>query len=96
MTRTVHATVAEPFGLPLALRACLESAPNLADVSISASARGVCHTNPRAAQGACPVTPALPFIPGPEAVGHVAVLGPGMNPIEVRKWAVTRAHSAAQ
>jgi alcohol dehydrogenase, propanol-preferring len=40
---------------------------------------GVCHTDLHAASGDWPVKPMPPFIPGHEAAGIVAALGPGVT-----------------
>ncbi len=40
---------------------------------------GVCHTDLHAASGDWPVKPVPPFIPGHEAAGIVAALGPGVS-----------------
>jgi D-arabinose 1-dehydrogenase-like Zn-dependent alcohol dehydrogenase len=42
-------------------------------VLVRVVASGVCHTDLHAANGDWPVKPTLPFIPGQEGVGHVAV-----------------------
>jgi propanol-preferring alcohol dehydrogenase len=47
-------------------------------VLIKVAACGVCHTDLHAVEGDWPVKPTLPFIPGHEAVGNVAALGPGV------------------
>jgi propanol-preferring alcohol dehydrogenase len=49
------------------------------EVLVKVMACGVCHTDLHAAEGDWPVKPSLPFIPGHEAAGIVAALGPGVT-----------------
>lgn len=82
MTRTMQAAVVEAFGQPLSLREMPVPVPGPGEVLINVSACGVCHTDLHAAHGDWPVKPALPFIPGHEATGHVVALGPGVSLLE--------------
>jgi propanol-preferring alcohol dehydrogenase len=75
----MEAAVVEQFGQPLALREVPVPVPGPGEVLIKVSACGVCHTDLHAAHGDWPVKPALPFIPGHEATGHVVDLGPGVS-----------------
>lgn len=79
MSRTMQAAVVEQFGQPLSLREVPVPVPGPGEVLINVSACGVCHTDLHAAHGDWPVKPALPFIPGHEAAGHVVALGPGVS-----------------
>jgi propanol-preferring alcohol dehydrogenase len=72
----MKAAVVREFGGPLSIQELAIPEPGLGEVLIKVDACGVCHTDLHAAQGDWPVKPALPFIPGHEAVGHVAALGP--------------------
>ncbi|MCO5221735.1 MAG: zinc-dependent alcohol dehydrogenase [Thermomicrobiales bacterium] len=79
MTATMEAAVVEEFGQPLVLKEVPVPVPGPGEVLIKVSACGVCHTDLHAARGDWPVKPALPFIPGHEATGHVVDLGPGVD-----------------
>jgi alcohol dehydrogenase, propanol-preferring len=46
---------------------------------VKVAACGVCHTDLHAADGNWPVKPSPPFIPGHEAVGVIAALGPNVT-----------------
>jgi len=52
---------------------------NARQILVKVAASGVCHTDLHAADGDWPVKPKLPFIPGHEAVGHVAAFGAGVK-----------------
>lgn len=75
----MRAAVVREFGKPLVIeqRPVPEAGPGQLLVKVVAS--GVCHTDLHAANGDWPVQPALPFIPGHEAVGYVAAVGPGVK-----------------
>jgi len=79
MPRTMTAAVVRNFGNPLAIEEVPIPEPRYGEVLIKVAACGVCHTDLHAAEGDWPVKPALPFIPGHEAVGRVAALGPGVR-----------------
>jgi len=53
--------------------------PGPGQIVIKTEACGVCHTDLHAAEGDWPVKPALPFIPGHEAIGVVTAVGAGVN-----------------
>jgi propanol-preferring alcohol dehydrogenase len=72
----MHAAVVEQFGKPLAIRELDIPSPGAGQILVKTEACGVCHTDLHAAHGDWPVKPALPFIPGHEAIGLVAAAGP--------------------
>lgn len=79
MARTMKAAMVRAFGGPLSIEEVAVPQPGFGEVLVKVAACGVCHTDLHAAEGDWPVKPALPFIPGHEAVGHVAALGPGVS-----------------
>ena len=79
MARTMRAAVAEKFGQPLELREIPVPEPQAGQILVRIAASGVCHTDIHTINGDWPVKPRLPIVPGHEAVGHVAALGPGAN-----------------
>ena len=83
MTRTMKAAVVHAFGQPLAIEELPIPTPGRGEVLVRLVASGVCHTDLHAAEGDWPVKPALPFIPGHEAVGDVVALGPDVVGVSV-------------
>ncbi len=79
MTRKMNAAVVEQFGKPLVLREWDIASPGAGQILVKTEACGVCHTDLHAAYGDWPVKPILPFIPGHEAIGLVAAVGPGVK-----------------
>ena len=79
MTSKMHAAVVEQFGKPLALLEWDIPSPGAGQIVVKTEACGVCHTDLHAAHGDWPVKPTLPFIPGHEAIGLVAAVGPGVT-----------------
>ncbi len=75
----MKAAVVEEFGKPLVLREWEMPNPGPGQIVIKTEACGVCHTDLHAAEGDWPVKPALPFIPGHEAIGVVTAVGAGVN-----------------
>lgn len=75
----MKAAVVEEFGKPLVLREWEMPNPGPGQIVLKTEACGVCHTDLHAAEGDWPVKPALPFIPGHEAVGVVTAVGAGVN-----------------
>jgi propanol-preferring alcohol dehydrogenase len=53
--------------------------PGPGEILVRVKACGVCHTDLHAASGDWPVKPSPPFIPGHEAAGVVAALGPDVT-----------------
>jgi propanol-preferring alcohol dehydrogenase len=79
MTQTMRAAVVTNFDAPLELREAPVPQPAANEVLVKVASCGVCHTDLHASRGDWPVKPALPFIPGHEATGYVAALGPGVT-----------------
>jgi propanol-preferring alcohol dehydrogenase len=75
MAHQMHAAVVQEFGAPLALREWDIPTPGPNQIVVKVEACGVCHTDLHAAHGDWPVKPALPFIPGHEAIGRVTAAG---------------------
>jgi alcohol dehydrogenase, propanol-preferring len=78
----MHAAVVEHFGKPLLLRELDIPSPGAGQILVKTEACGVCHTDLHAAHGDWPVKPALPFIPGHEAIGLVAGVGSGVTMVK--------------
>ena len=83
MQGTMKAAVVRSFGKPLAIEDVPIPTPGLGEVLVKVRACGVCHTDLHAASGDWPVKPTPPFIPGHEAAGIVAMLGPGVDSLKV-------------
>jgi alcohol dehydrogenase, propanol-preferring len=83
MQGTMKAAVVRSFGRPLAIEDVPIPTPGPAEVLVKVRACGVCHTDLHAASGDWPVKPTPPFIPGHEAAGIVAMLGPGVESLKV-------------
>ena len=79
MSSTMRAAVVTEFGKPLTIQEVPIPEPGPGEVLVKVMACGVCHTDLHAAEGDWPVRPTLPFIPGHEATGIVAKLGPGVT-----------------
>ena len=79
MALQMHAAVVEAFGKPLVLREWEIPSPGPGQILVKTEACGVCHTDLHAASGDWPFKPALPFIPGHEAIGIVATAGSGVT-----------------
>lgn len=83
MQGTMKAALVRSFGKPLAIEDVPIPTPGPGEVLVKVRACGVCHTDLHAASGDWPVKPTPPFIPGHEAAGIVAMLGPGVNSLTV-------------
>jgi propanol-preferring alcohol dehydrogenase len=79
MTGKMHTATVEQFGKPLVLREWDIPTPGPGQILVKTEACGVCHTDLHAAKGDWPLKPALPFIPGHEAIGLVAAVGAGVT-----------------
>jgi propanol-preferring alcohol dehydrogenase len=75
----MQAAVVRTFGAPLSLEEWDAPTPGPGEILVKTEACGVCHTDLHAAKGDWPVKPALPFIPGHEAIGLVVALGAGVT-----------------
>lgn len=80
---TMKAAVVKQFGKPLVIEDVPVPQPGPGEVLVKVKACGVCHTDLHAASGDWPVKPSPPFIPGHEAAGIVAALGPGVTNLRV-------------
>jgi propanol-preferring alcohol dehydrogenase len=80
---TMKAAVVRSFGKPLVIEDVPVPEPGPGEVLVKVKACGVCHTDLHAASGDWPVKPVPPFIPGHEAAGVVAKLGPGVTGLKV-------------
>jgi alcohol dehydrogenase, propanol-preferring len=80
---TMKAAVVKQFGKPLVIEDVPVPQPGPGEVLVKVKACGVCHTDLHAASGDWPVKPVPPFIPGHEAAGIVAALGPGVTNLRV-------------
>jgi len=79
----MHAAVVEAFGEPLVFKDYDIPAPGPGQILVKTEACGVCHTDLHAAKGDWPLKPALPFIPGHEAIGQVVELGDGVTAVKL-------------
>lgn len=79
MTQTMKAAVVREFGKPLTIDNVPVPTPGPGEVLVKIIASGVCHTDLHAANGAWPVKPTPPFIPGHEGAGVVAAVGAGVS-----------------
>jgi propanol-preferring alcohol dehydrogenase len=77
--RTMKAAVVEKFGEPLVVREVPIPTPGPGQALVEVFATGVCHTDLHAVDGDWPIKPTLPFTPGHEGAGIVAVVGPGVT-----------------
>ena len=80
---TMKAAIVKQFGKPLVIEDVAVPQPGPGEVLVEVKACGVCHTDLHAASGDWPVKPTPPFIPGHEAAGIVAALGPGVKNLKV-------------
>ncbi len=80
---TMKAAVVRAFGKPLVIEDVPIPVPGPGELLVKLKACGVCHTDLHAASGDWPVKPVPPFIPGHEAAGLVAALGPGVTDFKV-------------
>lgn len=74
----MRAAVVHEFGKPLTIDQRPIPSPGPGELLVRIVASGVCHTDLHAANGDWPIRPVLPFVPGHEAVGHVAAIGAGV------------------
>lgn len=79
MAQTMRAAVVTNFDTPLELQELPIPEAAYNEVLVKVASCGVCHTDLHAAHGDWPVKPTLPFIPGHEATGYVAAVGPGVT-----------------
>jgi propanol-preferring alcohol dehydrogenase len=79
----MKAAVVRSFGKPLVIENVPVPVPGPGEILVKLKACGVCHTDLHAASGDWPVKPVPPFIPGHEAAGTVAALGPGVTDFRI-------------
>lgn len=79
MSTMMKAAVVRAFGKPLVIEDVPVPVPGPGEILVKVKACGVCHTDLHAAAGDWPVKPVPPFIPGHEAAGVVAALGPDVT-----------------
>jgi alcohol dehydrogenase, propanol-preferring len=79
MSSMMKAAVVRAFGQPLVIEDVPVPVPGPGEILVKVKACGVCHTDLHAASGDWPVKPVPPFIPGHEAAGVVAGLGPDVT-----------------
>ena len=82
MAHEVTGVIARAKGAPVELTTVVVPDPGPGEALVRIQACGVCHTDLHAAAGDWPVKPALPFIPGHEAVGVVTAVGAGVSYLE--------------
>jgi D-arabinose 1-dehydrogenase-like Zn-dependent alcohol dehydrogenase len=78
----MKAAVVHVLGKPLSIEEVPVPVPGPGEVLVKVAACGVCHTDLHAADGDWPVKPSPPFIPGHEAVGVIAALGPNVTSLK--------------
>jgi propanol-preferring alcohol dehydrogenase len=81
--QTMKAAIVKAFGKPLVIEDVPIPVPGPGELLVKVRACGVCHTDLHAASGDWPVKPLPPFIPGHEAAGVVAALGPGVTDFKI-------------
>ncbi|UFZ06652.1 alcohol dehydrogenase AdhP [Bradyrhizobium ontarionense] len=81
--QTMKAAVVKAFGKPLVIEDVPIPVPGRGELLVKVKTCGVCHTDLHAASGDWPVKPVPPFIPGHEAAGIVAALGPDVTDFKV-------------
>ena len=78
----MKAAVVREFGQPLKIEELPVGRPARNQILVKVIASGVCHTDLHAASGDWPVKPKLPLVPGHEAIGYVAALGPDVRNVK--------------
>jgi propanol-preferring alcohol dehydrogenase len=80
---TYRAAVVHGFHEPLTVEEVSPPPLEPGQIRVRVEATGLCHTDIHAAHGDWPVKPEPPFVPGPEGVGIVVELGPGVTEVEL-------------
>jgi alcohol dehydrogenase, propanol-preferring len=78
----MKAAVVHDFTSPLQIEDVPIPEPGIGEIVVKIEASGLCHTDIHAAHGDWPVKPKLPFIPGHEGVGKVAMVGPEVTEVK--------------
>src|ERR1700738_1896140 len=79
MAEMMKAAVVHQFGKPLVIEDVPVPVPGPGELLVEVMACGVCHTDLHAAEGDWPGKPSVPVIPGHEAAGIGAALGPDVT-----------------
>ncbi len=82
MIQKMQAAVVKSFGQPLIMQTWDVPTPGPGQILVKTEACGVCHTDVHAWNGDWPLKPALPFIPGHEAIGLVVAVGAGVTVVK--------------
>lgn len=82
LPKTMKAAVVHAFGQPLQIEELPVREPRTHQILVKVIASGVCHTDLHAASGDWPVKPKLPLVPGHEAIGYVAAVGPEVTNVK--------------
>lgn len=78
----MKAAVVHAFGQPLQIEELPVKEPGIHQILVKVIASGVCHTDLHAVSGDWPVKPKLPLVPGHEAIGYVAAVGPEVTNVK--------------
>jgi len=78
----MKAAVVHAFGQPLQIEELPVPEPGIHQVLVKVIASGVCHTDLHAVSGDWPVKPKMPLVPGHEAIGYVAAVGPEVSNVK--------------
>ncbi len=78
----MKAAVVREFGSLLKIEEVEVKRPGRNEILVKVIASGVCHTDLHAVEGDWPVKPKMPLIPGHEAVGYVAAVGPDVKNVK--------------
>src|SRR6187402_1143447 len=82
LPKTMKAAVVHAFGQPLQIEQLPVPEPGIHQILVKVIASGVCHTDLHAVSGDWPVKPKLPLVPGHEAIGYVAAVGPEVTNVK--------------
>ncbi|RYJ36860.1 alcohol dehydrogenase [Flavobacterium anhuiense] len=82
LPKTMKAAVVREFGSLLKIEEVEVKRPGRNEILVKVIASGVCHTDLHAVEGDWPVKPKMPLIPGHEAVGYVAAVGPDVKNVK--------------
>lgn len=82
LPKKMKAAVVHEFGQPLQIEEMPVRVPGQHEILVKVIASGVCHTDLHAVDGDWPVKPKMPLIPGHEAIGYVAALGPDVKGVK--------------
>ena len=80
--KKMKAAIVHELGKPLQLEEVFVKEPVDNQILVKVITCGVCHTDLHACTGDWPVKPKMPLIPGHEAIGYVAALGPNVKNVK--------------